>query len=116
MRSAVRTLCSFSGARTVRDLLSSKQSTTVKFVNADASVIVAAQQMVNNRVTSLVVKDEATDHVLGLVTQGDVVQALAAEKTTESCASIMTPASRIAIEFANSETQKRTSSQLVSHS
>ena len=70
-------------ARTVRDLMATQQAGSVKFVNKLDTVTTAAQQMVNNRVTSLAVKDASTRRVVGLLTQGDIVQCLASKMTPE---------------------------------
>ena len=70
-------------ARTVRDLLATQQSGAVKFVGADESVVEASRQMVNNRTTSLAVKDPSTRRVVGLVTQGDIVRCCASKMTAE---------------------------------
>lgn len=70
-------------ARTVRDLLATQQSGAVKFVGADESVVEASRQMVNNRTTSLAVKDPSTRRVVGLLTQGDIVRCCASKMTAE---------------------------------
>jgi len=68
---------------TVRDLLQAKQSGSVKYVSADDSIVTAAQQMANNRVTSLAVKDASTRRVVGILTQGDIIRCLAQKLTVE---------------------------------
>jgi CBS domain-containing protein len=72
-----------SRASTVRDLLAEQRAGSVKFVSSSDTVTVAAQQMTNNRVTSLAVKDASTRRVVGLVTQGDLVRCLATRMTAE---------------------------------
>jgi len=78
-----RSLCT-RAILTVRDLLASKRSSAVKFVAADAPVVVAAQQLTNNRETALIVKDPSTRRVVGLLTQGDIVRCLASRLTAEN--------------------------------
>ena len=48
-----------------------------------ARVVEASRQMVNNRTTSLAVKDPSTRRVVGLLTQGDIVRCCASKMTAE---------------------------------